>query len=490
MTPSERRVWDAFPEGRWADLRTGVDDEDDPAAGGRWGPERSVRAAVVAGLLLGSNDRRAPAVAALRLAGARITGRLDLDEAEVRNPLRLEGCWFEEAVNLDGASTRTVRLTGSWLPGLDARAARIDGHLDLRQAVLTGDPLRLVNAHITGEVDLSGAVLSPSGDTALWAADVVVDGAVLCQDGFTARGAIRMVGAQLGVGLFLHGARLDAPAGEALILDNAVVANLVCAEGFTAEAPIRLRNARISGQLSFDGANLNGTPTALDCARVQAGDFDLTLAAAPAGAVDLRGAYVRVLHDQLATWPKTVRLDGFVYEFLQSDDDARAGAVSSRIAWIRRSPGYAPQPYEQLAAWYRRVGHDDDARTVLLAKQRHRRATLRPTGRAWGHLLDATVGYGYRPWLAALWLAALTALGTAVFSIAHAPKPVQPGQGQPFQPLIYTLDLLIPIGGLGQRTAWYWTSSGTRWLAYILIAAGWVLTTAVVAGVSRTLNKG
>ncbi|GGN86790.1 hypothetical protein GCM10011579_078950 [Streptomyces albiflavescens] len=46
------------------------------------------------------------------------------------------------------------------------------------------------------------------------------------------------------------------------------------------------------------------------------------------------------------------------------------------------------------------------------------------------------------------------------------------------------------IGGLGQRNAWYWTSSGTQWLAYGLIAAGWLLTTTVVAGVTPATEPG
>jgi hypothetical protein len=48
---------------------------------------------------------------------------------------------------------------------------------------------------------------------------------------------------------------------------------------------------------------------------------------------------------------------------------------------------------------------------------------------------------------------------------------------------------LIPIGGLGQRTTWYWSNDSLQWLAYLLIALGWVLTTAVIAGVTRTLQK-
>ncbi|SDI58003.1 hypothetical protein SAMN05421505_1757, partial [Sinosporangium album] len=74
--------------------------------------------------------------------------------------------------------------------------------------------------------------------------------------------------------------------------------------------------------------------------------------------------------------------------------------------------GHHPQPYEQLATWYRRIGHEPDARRVMLAKQRQHRTTLRPTGRAWGRLLDAIVGYGYRPWQAALWAAVLLTTGT------------------------------------------------------------------------------
>ncbi|WP_347877118.1 hypothetical protein [Streptomyces albus] len=204
--------------------------------------------------------------------------------------------------------------------------------------------------------------------------------------------------------------------------------------------------------------------------------------------MDLRGARVTALHDRRGAWPDVVRLQGFVYGELHGDDDGGRDAVGHRLAWIRREPGYAPQPYEQLAGWYRQIGHDDDARRVLLAKQRHRRRTLRPAGRAWGHLLDGTVGYGYRPWLAGVWLLALALLGTGVFS-AHEPVATQPGEGAPFSAVVYTLDLLIPIGGLGQRNAWHWTEDAPAGLAYALIAAGWLLTTAVVAGVTRTLNK-
>ena len=49
-------------------------------------------------------------------------------------------------------------------------------------------------------------------------------------------------------------------------------------------------------------------------------------------------------------------------------------------------------------------------------KQRHRRGTLNLPGRVAGRLLDVTVGYGYRPWLAAVWLVLLQTAGTVAFA--------------------------------------------------------------------------
>ncbi|WP_393062181.1 hypothetical protein [Streptomyces sp. LN549] len=103
--------------------------------------------------------------------------------------------------------------------------------------------------------------------------------------------------------------------------------------------------------------------------------------------------------------------------------------------------------------------------------------------RVWGQLLDVTVGCGYRPWLAGIWLLALTLLGTLAFG-THSPAPVKLGEGSLPAPHPH-LDLLVPIGALGQRTGWYWSNDSLQWPAYLLIAFGCVLTTAVIAGVTR-----
>ncbi|WP_333773642.1 oxidoreductase [Streptomyces sp. IBSBF 3136] len=510
LTLPERQLWDAFPEGRRVDLRTGLP-EDRVDEGRQWGPGRRVRAAVIVALLLGANAMQPGAVACLRLAGARISGRLNLAGAQIAHALWLEDCWFEEAVDLLGASTRTLVISGSHVPGIEADSARIEGIFDLRRSVvesLDSSPfnhvstaLSLSDARVSGGVLLDGAEISAPGGWAVAAGGLVMEGGVFCNGGFVARGEVRLVGAQLPGGLFMKGARLEdpSPRGVALALDNAVASTINLSDGFTANGTVRLRGARISDNLAFEGALLNGPPDgrgpSLVAPLMQTVDFDFTVAHPPSGTVDLRGAQVSYLHDSEHSWPDVVELDGFVYNSIKMDEAGerreavgQRHSVAHRVAWIRRSPGYNPQPYEQLASWHRKAGHDDDARRVLLAKQRHRRRTLHPAARVWGHLLDVTVGYGYRPWLAGVWLLALTLTGTLSFG-AGSPTPIKQGEGAPFQPLIYTLDLLIPIGGLGQRAAWYWSNGDLQWLAYLLIAFGWVLTTAIIAGVTRTLQR-
>ena len=52
-----------------------------------------------------------------------------------------------------------------------------------------------------------------------------------------------------------------------------------------------------------------------------------------------------------------------------------------------------------------------------------------------------------------------------------------------FNPLAYTLDVLLPIVDLGQKSAWQ-PQGPTLYWSWALTLAGWVLTTAVVAGLA------
>jgi hypothetical protein len=106
-------------------------------------------------------------------------------------------------------------------------------------------------------------------------------------------------------------------------------------------------------------------------------------------------------------------------------------------------------------------------------------------GRRWA-VQDLLVGHGYRPWLAGLWILVLLAAGTVY--VAATPPSAAREDPPAFSAPAYTLDLLLPVVNLGQETAWSPHGPGQT-VAYGLIVAGWLLVTAVIAGITRQLVR-
>ncbi len=204
------------------------------------------------------------------------------------------------------------------------------------------------------------------------------------------------------------------------------------------------------------------------------------------GILDLTGAKTSSYHDNRASWPRKLRLDRFVYDAIEG------ASAKERLEWLRRNEkGYSPQIYEQLAAVYRAAGHDEDARRILIAKQRRRSAEGNLAGKLGGFLLDWTVGYGYRTWLAVLWLAGLLVLGTVLFGYVYASDLAPASKtttSPPFQPFLYTLDLLLPVASLHQRDGWV-AHGAAQWWSVFFIVMGWILATAVVLSLTGLLKR-
>jgi hypothetical protein len=480
LSAAETELWTAYPTGRTVDL-TGRDDQ-------------VVRASVLARLLVGGCPTRPGFVPAVRLRGARITGRLDVSGGVVDCELSLDRCVLEEAPVFANAKARQLRFANCAYPGFDGGGLHCDGYLSMSGSTITG-LVKLNRGQFTGGLRLNHVKLvneADPRDRVLLAGGLIVEAGMFVRASVIV-GGMRLTGARLSGGLFMEGTRLTATGHPALDLDNATISDIAefgievfrdgtTGEPFTADGQIRLRGARVNGAISFAGARLSSSQRlTLHASHIRADSVNLATDGKIEGGLSLAYSRIGVLYDNAASWPDMIFLNGTVY------DSLRGTPPEARLNWVGRDPEFHLDPYEELAGWYRRSGHEALARKAQLAKLRAQRQVQRPIARIPGLLLDWAVGYGYRPWRAACWFAVLLASGTVVFSLDHPHQLKEPQDIPTFHASAYTLDLLSPLPLFGQRD--HWNPTGwTIWFSYLLIGSGWIFATALIAGATRVLR--
>jgi hypothetical protein len=500
LTPAEERILADLGVGEFDRLGDGLRPEtDDPA--------RQVRAAFLRFLILGGDEGNRPHEKGVRVSGGWISGVLDLEGSRIPRDIGLKDCRFDAAPVLRYAVIDNLFLDGSSLPGLHADRLEARGGVSLKSAELAGE-VRLSGSRLGGNLSLDGASISCAGGPAL-VADGIEARAVELR-GATIAGETRMTAARVNGDLDLTGARLSQPDGEALHLNRTVV----------------------SGGLFLRGG----------------AEFK--------GALDLTGASIDTLHDEEASWPAPgdLLLNRCLYNALIGGPmDARR-----RLAWLaRQSPDrwgedFWPQPYEQLAYVFREMGHDEDARTVLVEKERLQRAARRartshPLWRQLLHakdsLLGVTLGYGRKPLLSFAWLLLFWGVGVAVFAFAETKSAIKPnspfvlrstewlmcnvaegeerklatgsatGRAAPdqsqlhcflaqpeassypvFNAWMYSLDTLFPMLEIGQKEYWR-PDTAKSWgpfamgYFYFQAVVGWALSLLAIAGFSGLVRS-
>ncbi len=421
---------------------------------------------------------------AVRLIGARIGGSFDCTGARLRNDsgpaLQAHSLHVGQTMLLSGGFTATgsgdagaVRLTGAHIggslecdgaslrndsgPALSGDALLIDQAIFLRggfTASGTGDAgaVRLLSARIGGSFDCTRASLCNNSGPALHGPSLQVGQGMYLRGGFTATGfgdlgAVNLVGAHIGGSLRCEGAALHNESGPALVADSLQVGQgMYIGSGFTAASggvgvAVDLRGARVGGRMFFDPAHLEHT-------------------ADPQG---------------------RVAVDGLTYTGVPEQISARDWLDLLRHG----TRGYAAQPYQQLAAGYRALGNERQARQILMA-QRHdelTRTDTRRRERLWGWITKVTLGYGYQPWRALLFLVLVVLISCGLAfalgshgALAQTSKTATPGQPcTVIQQISIGLDLNLPVGTSLARASCDLTKDAASATAAWLSIAGWVL---------------
>ncbi|MFC6062395.1 hypothetical protein [Streptomyces ochraceiscleroticus] len=517
LTSAEWSLWQAFRNGSTCDLRTDDPARNDPHARHEWGPERTVRARVIALLLLNGPPAQPGRVSALKLTGAYITDSLDVAGGTIEPFVELRDCRFEREIVLPESRFTTLRMVNCAIPRLEAARLHTEGDLHLPRCIVQRG-IRLTDAHIGTDLMLNQVVVHKDRRGRSLTADGLTVAQDLQAEMMESYGELTLRGATIGVSLSLRGSRLSNPYGRralnapqltverTLYLTAAGLSGSVSSSAtppygitttpargtrmqrFECEGGMRLDDGRFGDAVDLDQARfILESDQELSMRRIQTPELRFLGERPQRGRVILSGARVVNLVDKSTSWPGLggLWMAGFAYETLIPRGHF---PLSLRLQWVAAAtPEYAPEPYEMLAAALRRSGEDSDAREVLLAKQRRRRETLPLAAKSWGFLQDWTVAYGYRPGRAAVWMAVLWAVGTVFFS-QNPPHALKPGETPLWNPYLYSLDLLLPVIDLNQDSYWR-PEGGSQWAAAIMILAGWVLATTVAAGASRLLRR-
>jgi len=342
----------------------------------------------------------------IRLRDARLDGVLDLADIQSKRPLVLLDCRTDSPVLLDRASLSSVDLSGLVAPAVSAAWLRVEHYLLLQNVRLDGGEhewaVDLAEAHLGGHLSLRGARLA-GARYALHAPRLRAGAEVFLTD-LRAKGTVRLDGARIGGNLRCDGAKLHATTDAALLgVDMRVDGSLFLRHGshFTTDseeyAAVRIRGSRIGGQLVLHTGRATGKY-----------------------ALDVK--FVRVDQEVLLA---TDFLDGILFPegFTYAGLPRRANVDEWLGLLAKRTDQYHSQPYLQLAAAHQAAGNERDVRRIRVAQQKDllRRGRLTRWGGLWHRVTGATVGYGYRPAIALLWLAAT--LATAVVLVTAVAGP-------------------------------------------------------------------
>ncbi len=416
---------------------------------------------------------------------------------------------------------------------ISADGMDINGNVFLRNGFKAEGEVRFLRATIGGDFDCKNGKFINEDDKAISADGIGVKGGVFLSDGFRVNGEVRFPRATIGgdfdcengefvnkdgIAIFADGMDIKGNVflrngfkaeGEACFVGAVIGGNFECeksefinkegdaisAYGMDVKGSVFLRNGfKAEGKVSFVGAIVGGYFIWTD--------VNLT----EKTKLDLRNAKAGVLWDEEKSWPEKGKLflDGFSYENIR--DDAPKDA-NSRIEWLNRQgkEQFRPGPYEQLAKVLNKIGHSEDAKKILIEKEKKiTRLSCFGWRRFWRGVLGVTIGYGYRPWQALWFIVAIIFIGTMVFWSGYKAGVIVPvekeayaseegGQLQEVDPkfnaFVYSIDMFVPLVDLRMEKYWCVCGGFTRGYMWFHIGFGWILTTLLVVGLTGLVRK-
>jgi hypothetical protein len=405
--------------------------------------------------------------------------------------------------------------------------------------------VRLVGAYIGGYLDFRGARLSNATGPALAADNLKVDQGVYLRGGFTATGAgglgtVRLLGAHIGGQLNFAAARLTNKTGPALDARNLTVgSDLIFTGQFTARGNadgvvLDLGMVKVGGAFFFfnqegvthatcpnalvdvDGLTYVGLPREPTTreADITFSDTDPGSAASadPGSAASADPGSAASPDPGSAASPDPGSAASADPGSAASADPGSAASpdpesAASADQWLRLiregTRTYAAQPYQYFAAALRAAGNDAGARDTLIAQRQDqidKKDLIGWKERSWTRFIGIMIGYGYKPSRALFYLLGIVVI-SVVLSVtlgAHGgltqsklPAEKHAAQCTGLQQVAVGLDLGTPLLSInaGCETTTSATGDSLAIAGWTFRVIAWGLATLFIAGFTSAVRK-
>ena len=209
------------------------------------------------------------------------------------------------------------------------------------------------------------------------------------------------------------------------------------------------------------------------------------------------------------------------------DDARRVWDYLLKADEARERPPFA---YRQFARVLDAHGHEGEARAVRIEAQ-HKFTKRAIKGKSkwfvwpyqlWRWAIRHLIAYGFKPWLIFGWMIGLWGLGWLIFDLNEGQmtpakerfylsqliyeddgktikdyKEISPSDPLPkgypkYSPLIYALDVMLPVVDFAQETHWRPKNTkglnGLRWFNRLFLALGWAFSTIAVLGFTGLIS--
>src|SRR3990172_495586 len=166
LTPTEQELLAKAQEGEPLDLQKGDKELDNPENAPQWDESRSIRSEFLSWLC---TDRKAAELVhrrGVQIAGAKITGPLDLSFAVIPHPLALIECAAEEIILLS-ADARSLNFGGSYTGPINADGLKTVGLVFFDEGFRAKGEVRLRGADIGGQLSCRGGTFENEKGKAL-----------------------------------------------------------------------------------------------------------------------------------------------------------------------------------------------------------------------------------------------------------------------------------------------------------------------------------